>query len=173
MGLEGLAVQVVDMAVEILEQWVQAHEDGDTETLERCMDEGFVFEQEGLPQRLDKDEYLDLVEALHRAFPDLGVNIGTESVPEEGLVEWQQSLTATHEQDLDLTGLGLPFFLSTGSTVDLSAETVRTRIQDGRVIEHAIEDPSAGIAGLLEELETGIEEIREEAQDHEPRAPGL
>lgn len=161
------------MDVEILERWVKAHEEGDTDTLEQCMDDEFVFEQEGLAKPMDKQEYVDLVEALHMAFPDLGLSIGTESVDEEGLVEWKQSLTATHEQDLDLTRLGLPFFLSTGNDIDLSADTVRTRIQDGRVTEHAIEDASAGIAGLIDELETGLEEIREEARDHEPRAPGL
>lgn len=161
------------MDTEIFDRWVQAHEEGDRQTLAECMGDGFVFEQEGFPKQLDKEEYLDLVEAIHRAFPDLGVEADAESMDEDGIVEWEQDLSATHEQDLDLTGIGLPFFLSTGNEIELSTPGIRTRIRDGRVIEHAIEDPTAGIAGLLDEVETGLEAIREEAQAHEPQAPGL
>lgn len=158
---------------EIFERWVRAHERGDTETLAEYTADEFVFEQQGLPVRLDKDDYIAMVEALHRAFPDLGVEATAESVDGDGVVEWHQRLSATHEQDLDLTQLGLPFFLSTGHSVKLSAEDARTRIRDGRVVQHAIEDPEAGIAGLLQELEVGLEAIREEARQHEPRAPGV
>jgi hypothetical protein len=157
----------------ILERWARAHKEGDTETLAECMDEGFVFEQEGLSHELGKEEYIELVDAMHRAFPDLAVEFGPESVDEDGTVEHEQALTATHEHDLDLTELGLPFLMSTGNEIELSADAARTRVDGGRITEHAIDDPSAGIAGLLDELETGLEAIRREAEDHEPNAPGL
>lgn len=161
------------MHVEIIEEWVQAHEEADRETLDDLMHEEFVFEQAGLPEPLGKEEYLNLVEALNLAFPDLGVDVETEEVTDDGLVQWRQGFEATHEHDLDLTRLDLPFFRSTGDAIDVAAERARTRIRDGLVREHAVEDPQAGIAGLLDEVETGIEKIREEARRHEPQAPGL
>lgn len=160
------------MVARIFEEWIRAHEEADRETLAELTHEEFVFEQAGLSDPLDKEEYLTLVEALHRAFPDLDVEAEARTI-DDGLVEWQQGFAATHERDLDLTRLGLPFFWSTGAVVDVATDAARTRIDDGRVKEHAIEDPKAGIAGLLAELETGLEEIRREARQHEPRAPGI
>lgn len=160
------------MDAKIFERWVRAHEEADRETLAELMHEEFVFEQAGLSDPLDKEEYLTLVEALHRAFPDLDVEAETHTI-DDGLVEWQQRFAATHERDLDLTRLGLPFFWSTGTDVDVDADTARTRIDDGRVRAHAIDDPQAGIAGLIAEIETGVEEIRQEARQHEPKAPGV
>lgn len=160
------------MDEEIVERWVRAHEEADSETLDELMDEEFVYEQAGFPKRLDKEEYLHLVEALHWAFPDLGVEAETEGAS-DGVVQWRQRLQATHERDLDLTNLGLPFFWSTGNTIQLSADDARTYLRDGLITEVAIEDPHAGLAGLLSEVETGVKQIREEARQHDPAAPGL
>lgn len=161
------------MDVEIIRRWVDAHETGDREALAEHMADGFVFEQEGLSRPLNKEEYLDLVTELNRAFPDLGVEAYGEPIDdEEGRVRWSKRFSATHEQDLDLTDLDLPFFVSTGTEIAVDMDQVSTHIEDGQIIVHEIEEPSAGITALFDELETGIDEIRREAREHEPRAPG-
>lgn len=153
---------------DILERWVRAHERGDTSELEECMAESFVFEQEGFPKALDKQEYLALVEELHHAFPDLGLRVDPLGAEEEGTFRWREVLSATHEQDLDLTDLGLPFFFSTGRGLDLAAGPARMRVEDGQVTEHVIEDASGGPRGLLAELQRGLDAIRREAREREP-----
>lgn len=158
---------------EIFERWVEAHEHGDTEALADCMADDFVFEQEGLSKQLDKQEYLALVEQLHNAFPDLGLEARSTSIEEsDGTIRWQQGLSATHEQDLDLTELGLPFFFSTGNKLDLDADEVRTQLDDGRITSQVVDDASGSLGGLLDQLEDGLESIRQEARERDSEPPG-
>lgn len=156
---------------ELFERWVHAHQQGDTDALEECMAEGFEFEQEGFGKTLDKQEYLVLVEEMHNAFPDLGIEASKPSREDERSLAWQQGFSATHENDLDLTELGLPFFFSTGNQIEVEPDAVRAEIEEGRITRHVIRGESGGFERLLTELEDGLAAIRKEAKNRDPRTP--
>jgi hypothetical protein len=153
---------------EIFQRWVQAHARADTDSMAQYMDDDFLFEQAGMEKRFDKDEYLDLVDAMGRAFPDLDIDASeVDHDADANEIRWRKELSATHEQDLDLTELGLPFFFPTGENVEVDADEARTRIEDGKIARHALDGDETGLASLLSQVESGLEGLREEARSHE------
>lgn len=137
---------------EIVEQWVRAVEQGDTETLERITSTDFVFEHGAAPAPMDRRTFLRTVRALHNAFPDWRFN-ASEFDEWEHEVRSPVHITASHRGDLDLSFLGLPRIAATGKQIHLPREAGRWHVEDGKVVGHQVRAvPGGGLTGILEQI---------------------
>lgn len=138
---------------EIGEAWARAHERGNLRELESLLDESFVYDHASLPEPLDREGYLRLVSALKGAFPDWTLDVEGLAWEGEDRLRWQAQPKGTHENDLDLSGLGWPFLFATGERVELPEETGRAEIEGDRILRLEVDAPEdGGLRALLDQL---------------------
>lgn len=136
-------------AVELVETAMKAWEANDTGRLASCLSDDFSIVGP-MPQRMNKEQFLELMHALLTAFPDWSFNYF--NMQEHGnVVQVSTLVTGTHTGELVLPLMGV--ILPTGQKIALPEEYVEHTVIGNKIT--AIDTghtPGGGVPGILAQL---------------------
>ena len=136
---------------EIAEAYADAFNAGDLDTLADLLSDDFQFSGP-VPEPMDRDQFLVLMDVMWNAFPDLQFNTRLVDI-NRNVVRFTNQLAGTHTGDLDLSSMGLGVIPATGRSFSMAREDGETAIQDGTVVStHIYPTEGAGLMGILQQL---------------------
>jgi hypothetical protein len=107
------------------------------------------------PEPVPADVWLGLHRQMNLACPDFSFN-ASHLHPHGDVIHVSVSLSGTQQNDLDLTGFGLPFVAATGKSFKLPMEELSFSVDDGMVTGLSVgKVAGGGVAGILSQL--GVE----------------
>jgi predicted ester cyclase len=137
--------------IEMTNKLFQAIEGKDKKTAATYLTDHFTFSGP-VPQPISGTEWLNMQQALSRAFPDWKFN-ATDLREEGGKVQANVQITGTHTGELDLSSLGLPNVPATGKKIKLPREAITLSMSDGRFSSLVnTPTPGGGVMGILSQL---------------------
>lgn len=154
--------------VELAFAWMEAFQTGDARAMDRLLTRPFTFRPAGRHSTMEptgRRRFLELVPALHMAFPDWRFR-------RERIEEWEHTvyidvgIEATHKGPLDLSFMGIPACPPTGERLRLPAQRLEWDVIHGQV--HGVRvctGPGLGVDLILETL--GLDPFTPE-----PEGPG-
>jgi predicted ester cyclase len=143
-----------DIAVnteEIAEVYADAFNAGDLDTLADLLADDFQFSGP-VPEPIDRDQFLVLMEVMWNAFPDLQFNTRLVDIS-RNVVRFTNQLAGTHTGDLDLSFMGMGVIPATGRSFSMAREDGESVVDDGYVVStHIYPTEGAGLIAILDQL---------------------
>jgi predicted ester cyclase len=143
-----------DIAVnteEIAEVYADAFNAGDLDTLADLLADDFQFSGP-VPDPIDRDQFLVLMEVMWNAFPDLQFNTRLVDIS-RNVVRFTNQLAGTHTGDLDLSFMGMGVIPATGRSFSMAREDGESVVDDGYVVStHIYPTEGAGLIAILDQL---------------------
>lgn len=132
-----------------------ALEDHDVGRARQWLADNFTFHDPSAPQGpMNVDQWLGVSDSLHQAFPDLSYNFEVER--EEGNQVWVSArFEGTHQNDWDLTPMGMGVVPATGRKISTGKSTTRGVVNnEGKIekIEVVEQDDNAGMMAVLQQV---------------------
>jgi hypothetical protein len=138
----------------VVQTILQAIEDSDFETARSLLTDDFLFSG-ATPEPVPGDVWLGLHRQMNMACPDFSFNMAHVHVHGD-VIHASVSLSGTQQNDLDLTGFGLPYVAATGRSFRLPTEELSFTVDNGMVMGlHVTPIPGGGVPGVLGSL--GVE----------------
>ncbi|HEX2910080.1 MAG TPA: nuclear transport factor 2 family protein [Chloroflexia bacterium] len=133
-----------------------AVESGDFSKAESLLAGSFTLTG-GFQETLRKDDFLTLLQALKKAFPDMRFNLS--NFQEEGNeVHTVARVTGTHTGHLSLPAMELSAIEPTNKALKLPDEPYHFKLKDGQIDAIRIEEvPGGGLEGLVQQLGLSID----------------
>jgi predicted ester cyclase len=136
---------------EFAEAYLDAFNAGDLDTLADYLADDFQFSGP-VPEPMDRDQFLGLMELMWNAFPDIQFNAQIVSV-NRNVLHFTAQLVGTHTGDLDLSSMGMGVIPPTGRPFSMARESGETVFKDGYVISHHLNPTEgAGLIAILQQL---------------------
>ena len=141
--------------VEMTKALLIAIESGNYEDATGYLSDDFQFIGP-VPEPVSGEVWLKLHSVLTDAFPDFSFNVGYIHETVFG-AEVEVQITGIHQNELDLTAMGLPKIAATGKTVKLPVEHADITIDGDKITKFHVKDvrPDGGVLGILQQL--GVE----------------
>jgi predicted ester cyclase len=136
---------------EIAEAYADAFNAGDLDTLADLLADDFQFSGP-VPEPMDRDQFLGLMELMGQAFPDIQFNTRLVDI-NRNVVRFTNQLAGTHTGNLDLSFMGLGVIPPTGRPFSMAREDGETVIENGYVVStHIYPTEGAGLMAILDQL---------------------
>lgn len=140
---------------DIVKEFMERTEQGDIDGAAELLADDFVIDHQAGPQPLNREEWMAAMTAMTRAIPDFRFNAGEFDV-EGGKVKTRVKIVGTHENDLDLTPLGLPTAEATGKRIEMPEEDQIAIVEGGKIKRIEVPAvPGGGVPGMLKQI--GVE----------------
>lgn len=130
----------MDACERVVRQFLDACSKGRRDEVESLMEEGFRFQWAPM-EEVDREGFLDILERLRSAFPDLRLTASAVTTA-DGACHGQVGLEGTHEGELALPGLAP--VAATRNLVRLHPEPAEWRVRDGKLQSVTIQPPRGG-----------------------------
>jgi predicted ester cyclase len=138
--------------VEVVQASIQAWENNDAEALAACLADDFFCVGQ-MPQRLDKQQFIDYMKSMLRSFPDWKFNQSIMNTRDNEFVEVSVHITGTNTGEIVI--LGIPAIPPTGKTIALPPEKWEYDVRSDQIIFLATDvfnTGGGGFAGILNAL---------------------
>ena len=151
---------------EVAEELLGALNSGDLDTVASFLADNFQFSGP-VPEPIGADQWLGLSGVLLNAFEDLQYNLRVESV-EGNIVRIAAQLNGTHNNDLDLSAMGMGVIPASGKTFSLPEEHGEVLIEGDKAVAASRNALSLARRGGQGQLADKIERRLELYQRRQP-----
>jgi predicted ester cyclase len=143
--------RIVVNTKEIAEAYLDAFNSGDLDALADLLADDFQFSGP-VPEPMDQDQFLGLMELMWNAFPDIRFNARIVDV-NRNVLHFTAQLVGTHTGDLDLSSMGMGVIPPTGRSFSMARENGETVFENGYVVSHHVNPTEgAGLMAILQQL---------------------
>lgn len=126
-------------------------EQGDFIEAAELLTEDFQFSGP-VKEPLSGPEWLGMHRMINEAFPDFAFNTSQWELDGAQAVG-QAQVTGTHENDLNLTPMGIPLVPATGVSIDVTPSKAFVTLREGKIESiEMVDEADGGIRGLLMQI---------------------